>query len=386
MNYPKKSLLILFMFAVLVFASALNATETRVASMGGVGLYTKDNSNIFFFPGTIYDYKGQVVGELRAKNNDNRYSIGIHYPIGGNKVIGVYLNRPIDVTIPNNVVDQVNLNYTSDVLFGMAMSNYNLGVRLSISTDGYTSGDTGTEKITETASYIAAGVGISNEKMDLGLLFEMPAAKWKQNTESVKWSGVGFGGNARYFYGDKTQIVPLATFYLSSTSGKLTPDETPSTKIDFTRMNFGLGVGLNHHIDDNNLFVGGLELLGISQDKAEPKDTSNIDDYYDTSIMTMPGLYMGIESKIKPWLIGRLGAAQVFQKITEKTREEEILARTTKVISRQSNFNLTFGLGINFSNFQFDASINEGMFFDGPYVLSGESNAMANKLSITYKF
>ncbi len=39
---------------LLLFQTGLWATETRVGSMGGVGFYMRDNSNIFVFPGTFY--------------------------------------------------------------------------------------------------------------------------------------------------------------------------------------------------------------------------------------------------------------------------------------------------------------------------------------------
>src|SRR4030065_2836453 len=102
-----------FVLALVLLTISFNfasATESRVGSMGGIGLYTHDNSNIFFFPGAIYTYSGQVVGELRSKGDDNSYSIGIHYPFGDYSVVGIYLNRPILLSIPDFIVENVELN------------------------------------------------------------------------------------------------------------------------------------------------------------------------------------------------------------------------------------------------------------------------------------
>ncbi len=374
----------LMALVLLIAASSVYATETRVSSMGGIGFYTNDNSNIFFFPGTIYKYKGQIVGELRSRGDDNSYTVGVQYPWAKDKVLGVYLNRPISYAIPVGVAPDVALNYTSDVLFGMQMTNFDLGLRVSLGFDGYTSPDTGILKIDESARYFAVAAGISNEKMDVGLLLDMPSAKWERDTLSRKWSGTGFGANARYFYGEQTKLVPLVTFYTSSTSTKDTPNPTPSSQIDYSRLNFGIGVGVNRQINDNNLFVLGLEVLGISKIKEEPKDT--LQDGFENTARTLPALYMGVESKIRPWLIGRIGAAQVFQKITEKQTGPAFPGRSRERSFDESNFNVSFGLGLNFGSFALDASINERMFFDGPYIISGYSNVLANRLSITYSF
>ena len=83
-------------FLLLVFLFSINGygTESRIGSMGGVGYYIRDNSNIFYFPSTIHNYSNQVVAELRTPNKDYDYSIGVHLPIGDN-IFGVYLNRPL---------------------------------------------------------------------------------------------------------------------------------------------------------------------------------------------------------------------------------------------------------------------------------------------------
>jgi len=392
MAYMPKRILYLTILLFFIGASIapLMATETRVGSMGGVGMYTRDNSNIFYFPGTLYAYKSQVIGELRSEGADNSYSIGIHYPASKRFMIGAYLNRPIRLApnLDEFGIENVTLNQSTDLLYGRQMANFDFGFRLSFGFDGYTSADTGILKEEETARYIGLATGISNSVMDLGVQFEMPSAKWEQDTFSIKWGGTAFGGNGRLFYGEKTQIVPVGTFYMASGSAKFTPDSDPTAKIDFSAMNVGVGVGVNHHINDDNLLVMAIELFGMTKYKIEPKDTTNYYDYYDQSILTMPGLYMGVESKIKPWLTGRIGAAQTYQKYTNKSRYNPTMITETLYESsyRTSDFDVSFGLGFHFGDFDIDAAINERLFFDGPYFLSGEDNSMANRLSVTYNF
>jgi hypothetical protein len=372
------------LFVAVAFVN-LSATETRVVSMGGVGFYTKDNSNIFFYPGAISMYTGQVVGELRSKNNNSTYSVGVHYPINDNSVFGIYLNRPTGFVLPGNIVSQVELTHTTDLFYGKKMSQFDLGLRLALSLDSYKS-DT-LEK--ESAHYFALGAGISNEVMDLGLLAEMPGISRKShyNTDHKwyedKWNGIAFGVSGRMFYGEKTKIVPLVNLKFSSTTadrGILLPAPPDTGKVDYKTFDLGLGVGLNHQIDNNNLLVMGLEVFGLSSLKQSVKDA------YDstTQVTTLPGLYLGLESQINSWLTGRVGAAQVFQATKDTYKPHTGAKRETT--TRSSDYKLYFGIGLHFGSFLLDAAINEGLFFDGPNVISGLNNQVANRLSLTYKF
>jgi hypothetical protein len=361
---------------VLIASVSLFATETRVTSMGGVGFYMKDNSNIFFYPGAINQYTGQVIGELRVKNNTRTYTLGVNYPINDKSVFGMYLNRPIGVTVPSGIVDEVTLDQTTDFFYGRKLSSYDMGIRFSWALDSYKE-DTSYK---EGAHYFGLGFGLSNEKIDIGANFEMPGVKATYtDVGENKWSGTGFGLNGRMFYGDKTKIVPVVNFRFGSAKADMdTMSENPD--VDYSMMDLGLGVGLNHQLNEDNLVVLGLEVLGLSTEKQEI-DSGNT---YTTTTTTMPALYMGLESKINNWLTGRVGAAQVFQTVKDKT--EPPSGPSIENSDHTSNYNVYFGLGIHFGDFLLDAAVNEGLFFDGPNFISGQNNAMANKLSITYKF
>jgi hypothetical protein len=362
---------------ILASGASLFATETRVSSMGGVGFFMKDNSNIFYYPGSINQYSGQVIGELRFKENTSSYTIGVNYPINDNSVFGMYLNRPIGIDVPYSVVQEVVLDHTTDFYYGMKSATFDLGFRLSAALDSYKDRDTVTK---ESAHYFAFGAGLSNEKTDVGLLVEMPGVNHKEpgNYED-KWSGFNFGASARTFLGENTKIVPVVNFLMGSSKAEY--DETSEgNDVDYKNMNFGLGLGLNHPINEDNLLVLGVELFGMSSGKTE------IDSGTTTTIATttMPGLYMGLESRINSWLTGRVGAAQVFQ--TVKTKTKPFNGTETEDSDYNSNYDLYFGIGVNFANFTLDAAINEGLFFDGPNFISGTTNAIANRLSLTYKF
>jgi hypothetical protein len=367
------------MAAVLTVSTA-NATEVRVGTMGGVGFYTHDNSNIFYFPGAIYSYNGQVYGELRVKNTDNSYTIGVNYPLGTNAVVGAYLNRPLPLAVKPGIVNNVTLNQSTDLFYGRQMSQFDLGLKLSLGLDSYKQ-DLGTDELKESARYLALGAGVSNEGMDLAAIVELPHASHDSATVSNTWGGFGFGVIGRLFHGDNTKLVPLVAFNYRKTSSKFKPG---TTQIDYTDMNVGLGVGLNHQINEDNLMVAGLELFGLQSSKEKSSNFPLANGEITDSRITLPGLYMGVESKIKSWLTGRLGAAQVWQNTKHKISPTG--GTSTESSARTSQYNVSFGLGFNFGDFDIDAAINEGLFFDGPNFISGTNEPLATRLAVIYNF
>ena len=74
----------------IIITNSTYSTETRMQSMGGVGLYTRDNSNIFHFPSTINSYANESIAELRAREDDTKYSIGLQTELG-EKVFWVFI-------------------------------------------------------------------------------------------------------------------------------------------------------------------------------------------------------------------------------------------------------------------------------------------------------
>jgi hypothetical protein len=378
------SILALAMLALIGMFSISAATEVRVGSMGGVGFYTHDNSNIFYFPGAIYSYSGQVYGEFRVKEVKDAYTVGVNYPIGDYSVVGAYLNRPVAISIPVGALDSVQLNQTTDIFYGTQMSKFDLGLKLSLGLDSFKKDSIGlSPKMNQSIRYIQLAGGISNEKMDVGAFIELPHAKSELSSVTETWSGFGIGAIARCFSGEgNTKLVPLVAFNTRSIDGK--SSVTGSDKVTFSDLNLGVGIGVNHQLNENNLLVGALEIFGLQSSKEKITTTTNTNSTLTDSRMTMPGLYLGVESKIRPWLTGRMGAAQVWQSF--KTKVEDTGVPTVETKSYQSQYNVTFGLGFNFGDFTADASINEGIFFDGPNFVSGENNALANRLAVIYKF
>jgi len=375
----------LILTTIFIFQSDVLATETRVGSMGGVGFYMRDNSNIFVFPGTFYSYANQVVGELRVRETQSFYSIGAHLPVSNTAQIGIYLNSPLSWEIPfESGIDVVQLNRTTDIFFGTQLANFDLGLALKFAMDSYEDEINPDLKETQDATYFEIAAGISNEMMDLGLMFGLPSASYDLDPAKNSWGGFGAAFNGRFWLGQKNFIfkfVPLIVANYASLKTEIDPGGgADKTEIDYGVLDLAVGLGINYEINEDNLIVLGIEPFGYS---TETRDQKDFGDYSETTLI-LPGIYLGVESYITSWLIGRLGAAQVYQKITEKFTPSGGDAIEETYFDK--DFQMTFGLGIMFGRFLLDARLNEGLLFTGPNFISGAFEDMAYRISITYDF
>ncbi len=321
-----------------------------------------------------------MVGELRAKGNAYYYTIGIHLPVASNALLGAYLNSPLNLDIPAGVASNVALDRATSLFYGTKLSDYDLGINLRVGLDSFTDD---ADSLEESAHYYAVGIGLSNKKMDLGLLFELPGVSAEQGRAESTWSGFGVGFNGRFWLEKKGkfQLLPLISGYYGSASQEIKSGTgTTLSEIDYTRLQLAGGLGINYQLNDDNLVVIGIEAVGYNNDNLKVKDGSESTE----TTMILPGIYMGIESKISDWLIGRLGAAQVYRRTTQTFKPDGGTETETTVY--ESEFKMTFGIGLTFGNFLLDAAINEGILFDGPNFISGTNEPIATRLSITYNF
>ncbi len=382
----KKSSFQILILSVLILITFLSinsfATETRVSSMGGVGYYIRDNSNVFYFPGVLSSYNSQVIAELRQKGNDDLYTVGAHLPFGSNAVAGVYLNRPVYLpgNFVSNITPHLELNRTITLAYGSKLATYDFGILVSMATDKW-SEDDGTNEEKESASYFNIAAGISNQDYDLGITMDIPSVNWEYDDEKENWGGFGFGLNARYFMpkNEALTLVPLGNFYFGSASYEY-KTEYYTSEADYGQLDLAIGLGINYQLNEDNLVVLAIEGYGLSQETEDVKEGSETTEKY----TTLPGLYLGVESQLKPWLVARMGASQIYQSYTIETKPDG--GESTEDTDYNTSFAVSFGIGINVGGFSLDASFNEGLLFDGPHFISGISNNIANRISITYHF
>ena len=371
MRISNTSLKLSVFILVFFLFSTLYASETRVATMGGGGIFVKDQSLVFLFPGTIHQYPDLVVAEMRTRGNDGAYSLGIHMGYG-DMVSGLYINQPLNTVaftpLGNNYFNTAaELNTAFAYMLGIKLAGFDAGFGFIGASSSYEDNTT-QPKTEESASYVGILAGISNDKMDIGLLFELPSVETKPN--GFEYSGFLLQANGRYYLMKRNgyNIFPVVNVGFGTTEIK--------DFAEYGLFNIALGVGVEKQINDNNLFIVGIEVsrqaLTTTPDGGD--ETTNV-------VTTLPGIYVGVESRIAEWLIGRIGATQVNQQLSQEFNNDDQSLTG-------SQFKLALGLGMEFSNFLIDFNMNEVSLFDGVYILDGTGGGtqFATTVSITYNF
>jgi hypothetical protein len=386
---------LLILIAVLFAAQTkdLSASETRVFSMGQVGLFTHDNSNVTPFPGLIMNYGNEVVTELRFKDLEPSFSAEVRIPVNS-YMIGVNFNRPIFLMTPPVGQSFVRLTNTSDLYFGTELMGHNAAFRISLGRDGYKQDSIAAifqPQLDESARYLEIAAGFSSDYYDVSISLEFPSIKSESVTlppdsiETLKdeWSGTGINLIGRYFYelNKKMQAVPVVRFGTASTTQKTDqPGTLPQLQTDFSTFTFNLGIGLHYQLNKDNLIILAMDPFGVNKLTTDYKDVGKV-----TQTTTiLPRMYLGVEGKIKKRLVGRIGAIRSYQ--TVKTETKPTQGAGTETSFQTSPYNVTFGLGLRIGKFLIDLDINDGMFFEGPNFISGQLRDLANRVSISYLF
>lgn len=390
----KNSFRLLILAAVLfaIQIGNVSASETRMFSMGQVGLFTHDNSNVTPFPGAIMYYGNEVVTELRFKDLEPSFSAEVRIPVNS-YMVGVNFNRPLFIMTPPVGASFgggfVQLTNTSDLYLGTELLGHNFAARVSLGRDGFKQDSLSATNplLDESARYLEIAAGFSSEYYDVGLGIELPSIKSKTVSGGEiledKWSGTGINLGGRYFYelNENMQAVPVLTFGTSSTTQKTDQAGTlPQIETDFSTLAFNLGIGLHYQLNEENLIVLAIDPFGVSKLTSDYKEAGKVTQ----TTTTLPRLYLGVEGKIRKRVVGRIGAIRSYQ--TVKTENKPAQGETTETSFQTSPYDVTFGLGIHIGKFLIDLDINDGMFFQGPNFISGQLRDLANRVSISYLF
>lgn len=365
---------------LLWIAGPLIASETRTTSMGRIGLFTKDNSNISLFPGSLTRYGNQIISELRVKNDISTFSAGVHLPLGDNGIGAVYLNRPVSLPVPAGLLRSVDMDGVNDLIIGSRFGENSLGIR---ATFGYNKStvDTSAQKLEETAQFFEFAGGVSSETYDFGAFFNLPRVENKFPGANGKWSGTGFGVSGRFFLGPEETIQYVPAVVISQLSADL---ETDSIDVSTDFLSFRMALGARYQVDPRNLVVVAVEFFGFEQNKTDTPGSGK--ETVKTS--NLPAFYLGGETQPLKWLIIRLGATHANREVKRTFRPAGGRRQETKV--RDSKFDVFFGAGLQVGRFLLDMDINRDFLFEGPDFLSGQGIRTArdlfNKVSLTYQF
>jgi len=243
----KKVLILVFLIVAFVMANVF-ATESRMTAMGGMNGYVKDNTDIFTYPGTIFNYNKFVTMEMRTGGDTADWSLGANLPLGEH-ILGVYLNEPTGIDVSDYFGEtSLNLSKKIDIFYGLSDG---LAVGLGLSGDYYSN-----NKDVETfgATYIDLKAGMSTDKLDTGIIIKLPMGKDdnKADDEKATFMNIGIDLNGRLYLiqKDNWSLAGIGELGFESSTTKFTPGSSKNTD---SMINLNLGLGINYDVTDNTL-------------------------------------------------------------------------------------------------------------------------------------
>jgi hypothetical protein len=382
-----KKLVLLVILTFVMLSASLLATESRMAAMGGMNGYVKDNTDIFIYPGTIFSYEKFVTMEMREAGTTASWSLGANMPLWGG-ILGVYFNEPTYFNVDDYLdwhsdYDDGDLDISKklDIFYGIKD-----GLAVGIGIAG--SAVSPYKELKESANYIDLKAGMSTDKLDTGIVISLPMGKVEETVtkEKVTFFNMGVGLNGRLYLIQKENwsLAGLVGLGFRSNTVKYTPgtDVKANPKGTESIIDFNLGLGINYNVTESTLLVFGIRPLGL--DLYTAKQTPG--DYKDSeTTIVVPEYKVGIESQLLPWFIIRAGITQTYVMFSDKVNNfsgDEVY----NFKAYDSMFDSELGLGFKFGDFVLDTVICDQFLFDGPDFIGGTAPGINTKLSLGYNF
>ncbi|MCK4351918.1 hypothetical protein KAW65_00745 [candidate division WOR-3 bacterium] len=361
------------------------ASETRVATLGGVSSLLIDDSNVKLYPALITNYPDQITAELKnpalsffIKFNDyGVFGIGINTDSIPKIVSQAIKHRPTGLT---------DFLFTQEPQLTLFYGKYiapslSLGLKLNYSNDYYKNPET---PLSQSLKVWNSSIGVRAAPMENNFV-DISAGISKFNFESSSESpGTGepraFKDQNKFSYHARARLLsPISqttSLILGANFEKVDASwmhwSSDTTKENLTSELLEGYAGLNLAPSPNTTLILGIS-GGVAKGDTMPADTT--DPELENIVRTFPKIIIAIESKLNNWLLLRLGATKSFNKIETKIIPQSELSEPQIIEFNESPFNLTFGWGIKINNFELDVMADE-LPFATPSL----------SLSATYKF
>lgn len=397
----------LFLAALTVLAMAVPAmaTDTRQASLAGVGNFIEDDFNIFMWPATLTSYSNMVwIGIQNLQIGEGTqmfYYMGASYGLGAeNKhgTIGLFLfdfDRGLnpftsDAWPGSGVFNDIETQKWT-LFYAYPMDKLSFGIYLNRDDSGEKD-DTGVGAgATSTKfhdSYTTVGASIRFDMGDkaycdlgadvssVGYLTEhTPTYGTIKQDARLKYSA-----QARIFYQWKENFtwVPFVSFQHWDFSEKA--DSAAAFALD----NWGdkatmveVGLGTNIKVNENNLLIFAFEpIVWVKREPSSPPAGVTAD----VTETVIPRMYLALESDVKSWLTFRAGAVKTLYKEADK---DETATTRSDITYTDANFAFYMGLGFHVGDFDIDALLNNEVPLHLGYWLTGYTPSNQYELPMT---
>ena len=376
---------IVLLLAGLFVITSVFATQTRMSGLGNPFGLIEDDTDVYTYPATIFNYSGVAVGELQQLSGSTNWSMSANIPIMEYK-LGVYLNQNTGINIPNSDLD---ITKKAEFIVGF-INKFALGFGTSAD---YKAEINGARKVEPTANLNSFFGGYSVNDMDFGFRVEMANAEdIDDDNDYFEMSNLAFELNGRQILNptDNLKIIVKAGFTMDMTEFNyedLDGNKTDDYKMSNTMLD--LAFGLQVKPNDKNKIIFGVTPFIYNPTSSEHTSYSNGNENkteHEINSLFFPEYNLAVESKICSWLTGRMGANQSYAHVTEKMNYNSDTTDDTEDTYYGKNYNMNLGLTFSFGNFCVDSVLEQELLFDGPNFLGGKSNGLASEISVKYKF
>ena len=390
--------------SVLFIVMCLFSQETRVISMGGIGNFMEDFSNIHTYSGSILKHDNFASIEIGSPKDFDTYSFTTKFNINESSAISIFLNRPVSANLSGmfNLSSSLELKKQSEIYYSIATEDKAMlsfgvlfggdGTNLTLDQSGKT-----IERSTSVSDF-GIRTGFSNGFLDADIQYHFLNASSKDddgndattNDPNNTLSGGTFLSTFRI----KSELSSKLSFFgvTHFRNAKNTYDEENTLNFferKYSHIAFGLGAGFNYSLNDQNIFVAAVELYSFRNYKTATSDEVS-DRETERYYIQYPSLYFGVESFISKYFVARAGINQTYLKSGNKSDinyiDENRNDRSSDASSFSSDFSSVFGLGLHFENFKLDFLFNEGLLFKGPNFLTGADEDVSSRMSVSYLF
>jgi hypothetical protein len=381
----------LFMLLVTLFVmTSMFATQARMSGLGNPYGLIEDDTDVFIYPATIFNYSG-AVAELQQGTGSANWNMSANIPILNYK-LGVYLNRDTMLDLPGYGLN-LDLGKSVEFNFGF-MDKFAIG--FGTSADYRSEVEIGDFKKEPSASYFSFFGGYSDKGMDAGLRLEMANAEdvdveGADEFIQMSYTALDIRGRQYIINEDNMSLMVQAGYmmkmeeynYENLVGDKLEDKEISQSMLD-------IGFGLQVKAGQRSKIIFGLTPIiynPISFEYTTYNNDDKITTKHDDTWMFFPEYNLAVESQICSWLTGRVGANQVYAHVTQEVDYDETMAQEdTEENYYSKDFYMNLGLTFSFGNFCIDSVLEQELLFEGPDFIGGNANGLATEISVKYKF
>jgi hypothetical protein len=397
--FRKSIFLVVCLAAVMLFISAVesNASPARVAGMnlgGHSAGFIRDYVNTYNYPVAIVRYPNMLwghMGDAHGPHMDAEHRImGMFKEVGEDGYYGVFGVTLREDSPTDPVLQEMGLDGAThqqfDLMWGRDFEQASLGLRFDMARSSFEDSDGNVQ--TPWSNYLGldgyvntygfgAGVDVDlteDAMLEVGGEFRMYTFKDETSSTTFEDDGsVSVRASARVFY-ERTEnktMVPMVTLMRTQVGEE---DGLQDTWTDL----FG-GVACNHVVNGDDLLVYGAAM------RWQSRKTENGAVERDFSTRSLPVLFVAAEHRFKDWLVGRGGASQA---MVNRDYGSDHPGTYSDGKTMWGEFDFALGIGLEFSNFTIDGTLNQNFPFNGPYFISGDDTTddMFGIVSFTYTF